>query len=151
MVSFIASILISALMVAGGVAYGRRRTPGIPVSWGEAMLAANYVFAGFVLFYGLVPHYWLTWAESELGWRPDRVWFGENGHFVVPVVQWVGEWHWVPVQISAESVRDIIAVVIYGVALVVNMILWSWWQKRGTKAEVEQVSSQYGRPLVREA
>ena len=63
-------------MALGIVWMGKRRPPGTPLTWGEAMVASVYCF--FLLFwiYGVVPHLWLAWADNELRWRPDKLLFG---------------------------------------------------------------------------
>ena len=51
----------------------RRPKPELPATWAQAMLGAAAVFALFLLIYGVVPHEWLTWADSNLGLREDRI------------------------------------------------------------------------------
>ena len=46
---------------------------GTPLTWGEAMVAATYVFFLMFWVYGVVPHQWLTWAQNELKWRSDAI------------------------------------------------------------------------------
>ncbi len=144
MVSFMVSLVVTALVISGGVWYMKRRPAGTPTTWGEAMVGAFYVFVGFFLIYGVVPHYWLQWADGPLAWRPDKILYGpwdilkpkaEGGNF--------------PLTISYETLRDLVAVVIYNVFLGLNVVLWITWQKRGQKAAPQPVS-EYGRPLVRE-
>ena len=55
-----------------------------------------------------------------------------------------------PVTITWQTLRDIVAVGIYGVELVGMGLLWVRWQKRGQKKAVEVEKSEFGRPLVRE-
>jgi len=83
-VAFIVSLLLTVAMVAPIFPYAKRRPVGTPLTWGEAMLGATYVF--FIIFwiYGVVPHQFLTWADSELNWRPDVVWLGPGGQFTLP-------------------------------------------------------------------
>ena len=73
MVAFVGAFLVSLVMGAAIVWYRRRRPQGAPLSWGEAMAAATYVF--FIMFwvYGVVPHQWLTYCQNELGWRSDAL------------------------------------------------------------------------------
>ena len=84
MVAFISSLLLTVAMVAPIFWYAKRRPVGTPLTRGEAMLAGVYVF--FIIFwiYGVVPHQFLTWADSELNWRPDVVWFGPGGQITLP-------------------------------------------------------------------
>ena len=55
------------------------------------------------------------------------------------------------VTFTAQDMRDIVATVIYGVVVVVNVKGWQAWQARGkTKVATPELStSAYGRPLVR--
>jgi hypothetical protein len=154
MVAFIASLLVAVAAVAPVFWYAKRRPVGTPVTWGEAMLAGTYAF--FIMFwvYGMVPHYWLTWADSELNWRPDVIWFGPGGEITVPIFGWVWNTDWFPISVPALVVRDIVAVVIYVVFLGLQMWLWAWWQNRGERAAAAKAiepTSTYGRPLMKRA
>ena len=40
--------------------------------------------------------------------------------------------------------RDIVATLIYGVALAAQFFIWSWWQKRGKKAEQPAIAAVLG-------
>ncbi|MGI9602291.1 MAG: hypothetical protein ACR2QE_10430, partial [Acidimicrobiales bacterium] len=94
----------------------------------------------------IVPHQWLVWADNELNWRPDRTVWG-IGNILRPEA----EGGWLPLTISWESVRDIVAVLIYGVFLGLNIWMWSVWQNRyKDKAKAVEPVSEYGRPLVKE-
>ena len=111
------------------------------------MLFASYVFLVLFWAYGVVPHQWLTWADSELNWRPDRFivgpsmpWTGDQG-----IVEWA-----LPFTMTYLVIRDLIAVGIYGVALAGNIVMWNQWQNRGVEKEKAEPTSEYGRPLVRE-
>jgi hypothetical protein len=148
-VAFIASVLVTVLLTALVIPMAKRRPVGTPITWGEAMVASVYAF--FLMFwaYGLVPHLWLTWAGNELGWRPDKLLFGP-GAILKP--QSAGGWN--PITITYQSLRDIIAVLIYVVLLSTQVGLWAWWQNRGKRAaaaeiEASTATSEYGRPLVR--
>ena len=152
MVAFISSILIVTLLVAIAMRVGKRRPPGTPYTWGEAMVGGTYVFLGMFWAYGLVPHLWLTWADSELKWRPDVLlseypFWGYKLEFMAP--QEKGGV--IPVSINMQTLRDLLAVAIYGLLLGFNMWLWAWWQKRGQTKTTEVATSDYGRPLVKKA
>jgi len=147
MVAFVGSVLISLLMIASIFWYAKRRPVGTPLSWGEAMAAGTYVFFCLFWAYGVVPHQWLTYAESELGMRPDAYLAGPNA------TGWTSE---LPVAISKETVSHLVAVTIYGVYLAVHVALWAVWQGRGDKVErqrkaLEEKTTAYGRPLARKA
>jgi hypothetical protein len=151
-VAFVFSILVMIGIVAITMRVGRRRPVGAPLTWGEAMAAGTFAFFAMFVAYGLVPHLWLTWADSELKWRPDVLlsdypfWGIELG-FLAPV-EAGGV---VPLTISMATVRDLIAVLIHVALLVGQVWLWAWWQKRGRKPTTELVTSDYGRPLVKRA
>lgn len=147
MVAFVGSMLVSILLTAGVFWYAKRRPVGTPLSWGEAMAAATYVFFGMFWVYGVVPHQWLTYAESELGMRPDAYLAGPSG---------TGFLRDVPFNVSKETLSHLVAVIIYGVYLTLHVALWAVWQGRGDKAErkrkaLEEKTTAYGRPLARKA
>jgi uncharacterized membrane protein len=151
-VAFVVSILILVLMLLPVFYYAKRRKVGAPLTWGEAMVSGTWIF--FVLFwaYGVVPHQFLTWADSELSWRPDKIWFGPNGS--VTVFGATLDTPWIPIQISAQVFRDIIATTIYIVFLGIQMWFWVWWQNRDKRAEAAKAiepTTPYGRPLIKRA
>jgi len=153
-VALVVSLLLLGAMCVPFHWYAKRRPVGSPVTWGEAMVAATYVF--FVLFwaYGVVPHQWLLWADSELAWRPDIIWFGPGSEATIPFTGWVLTTEWIPMSISAQAIRDIIATLIYVVLLGIQIWYWSWWQNRGKRAEAAtavQPVTPYGRPLIKRA
>jgi len=93
----------------------RRPKPELPPTWAQSMLGATAVFALFLLVYGVVPHEWLTWADSDLRLREDRILFDTGA-----------------VEFSGRALRDIVASLIYIVFLGLNTVMWIMWQKRGT-------------------
>jgi hypothetical protein len=159
-VAFVFSLLISLAMVGVIVRVARNRPVGTALTWGEAFGAAIYAFFLQFMFYGVVPHQFLAWADNELKWRSDKIGIplgplGEalngklgvqkgllfpngiplpNGHFIV----------------TAQVLRDIIAATLYIVFLLAQIKMWLWWQKRDKKkADTPELTSAYGRPLVR--
>ncbi len=139
MVAFVISVMISVLLVAPIMVYARRRPIDAELTWGEAMVAATYVF--FLLFwvYGVVPHQWLQWADSELNWRPDRTVAGP-GNILADAL---------PFTVTYRTLRDLIVTGIYGVGFVGMVVVWVGWQSRGELAPKEIETSRYGRPLVK--
>jgi hypothetical protein len=85
-----------------------------PLTWAQAMAGAVGVYALFLLGYGAVPHEWLTWADSSLGLREDKILLKTY-----------------PIDVSGRAVRDIVAATIYIVFLSLNVAAWIMWQKRG--------------------
>ena len=149
MVAFIGSLLVTIVVTALVIPMAKRRPVGTPLTWGEAMVASVWAF--FLMFwaYGLVPHLWLTWAGNELGWRPDKIVYGPWDILKPQSME-----GWLPVTITYQTLRDIIAVLIYVVLLVAQVWLWIWWQNRGKRAEAAtaakaSATSEFGRPLVR--
>lgn len=147
MVAFIASLIVTVALAALIVPMAKRRPVGSMFTWGEAMVTSTYAFFLMFWVYGVVPHLWLTWADNELSWRPDKILFGP---FDIVKPEALGGWF--PFTITYQSLRDLVAVGIYVVFLGVQIWMWVWWQNRGKRAEAaskEIVSSEYGRPLVR--
>ncbi len=153
MAAFVSSIIATILMVAACLYVGNRRPIGTPVTWGEAMVAGTWVFGIMMLAYGIVPHQWLNYADNELLWRPDKLLVGISSGGVVwgnDVKDLGGTGR---ILINYQAIRDIVATVIYVVALGGQMYLWSVWQKRGRKkpGDTEVARSRFGRPVLRKA
>ncbi|HEV3401825.1 MAG TPA: hypothetical protein VG078_08385 [Acidimicrobiales bacterium] len=150
-----AALVISILIVVAGVGLalfvGRRRPVGTPLTWGEAFVAGTFVFALMVVAYGVVPHQWLDYADNELLWRADKLLVGissEGFEFGQGAKDFGGTGR---VIINYQAVRDIVAAGIYIVFLGAQMYLWSIWQKRGRTKAPAEVSSRFGRPVIRKA
>jgi hypothetical protein len=138
-VAFVASVLVSVVLFGIGIVTMHRRPVEPKGTWGESMLGAVFVFGTLFWVFGVVPHQWILWADSGLGWRVDKFLVGpgsilDNLPFVVPY----------------SALRDIVVVLIHVVYVVAWIKVWAAWQGRG-KAEpvAEPVTSDYGRPLVR--
>jgi uncharacterized membrane protein YraQ (UPF0718 family) len=138
-VAFITSLLALGITLGVVVRYMVKRPVDAPLTWGEAMVAATFVFFVMFLAYGIVPHQWLAWADNELKWRKDKLLLGP-GNIVETAL---------PFTVSYEAVRDIVASLIYGVMLGLHVALWMIWQNRGKAKPAELPTSPYGRPLVR--
>ena len=146
MVAFTLSVVVAFVLTGVILGYMKRRPVGTPLTWGEAMFGAMVVF--FLLFwiYGVVPHQWLAWADNELNWRADKLFVGPGG-----VLRAQAQGGSFPFTITYVVIRDVIAVLIYGIAIGGNVAFWAMWQKRGeAKAAKPAEVSTFGRPLVRE-
>lgn len=146
-VRYIASVVVFMLLLAPFFWAADRRKVGQALSWGEAMVAATYVF--FLLFwlYGVIPHEYLNWADAELAWRPDIVVIGPKSTWT----WWTDFWQAIPIDINKQIFRDLIAVLIYGVGLGGFIWAFAYWNDRGKKAAAAGsavATSAYGRPLV---
>jgi hypothetical protein len=139
-VAFVVSTVVTVLMTLAIIPYAKRRPPGTPLTWGEAMVSATYVFAIFTLAYGIVPHQWLTLAESELNWRADILVAGPETS--------IG---FLPFTITMQVLKDVVAATIYIVFLGAHIAMWAIWQGRGKEKPKEIPTSAYGRPLARKA
>ena len=166
MVAFLASLVLTVAMTGAVVAIGKRRKPGTPFTWGEAFVAAVWLFTLMFVIYGIVPHQFLTYADNDLKWRSDKVGipigpigkafgdtenslFSHEGNVLFPEGVPLFNGNFV---ITAQVLRDILAAGIYIVFLVIQIVMWLQWQKRGQKAaDKPELTSAYGRPLVRGA
>jgi hypothetical protein len=126
----------------GGIVvwYSKRRPADRSLTWGEAMVAAVFVFFGLLWVYGVVPHQWLTWEQNVLGWRTDALLTGPAS---------TGALKKFPITISKSTVGDVIVTLIYGFYIACQVALWAMWQARGKKQAEEVPTSTYGRPLVK--
>ena len=114
MVRFLLSVIVTA---AGLAIFGfllRRPKSDQPATWAQCMAGAMGVFALFLLGYGIVPHEWLTWADSDLGLREDKLLWDNS-----------------VIDISGRTLRDVVASGIYIAFLGLNIATWMMWQKRG--------------------
>ena len=141
MVAFIVSLVVAGIFFAILFFVAKKRAPGTPLTWAEAILASVFVTAMMVHIYGIVPNQWLLWADNELAWRKDAFFFGDNR------LQLFGRGR---ILFPKEALRDIIATNIYVVAVVAHVKLWLWWQVRGKakpgSSEVKE--SAFGRPML---
>lgn len=150
-VSLTVSWIVAMLMAVVICEMARRRPIDKPTTWGAAMVGAVFSFFAMFWIYGVVPHQFLTYSDSELAWRSDAIVVGP------PLPDWwaegqgLVEWA-LPLTISYQVVRDMMVVGIYAIALTLQIWLTAIWQNRGQEAEVTDVAdaSTYGRPLVRE-
>ena len=127
--------------------------PDAALTWSGAFAGATAVFALLLVGYAIVPHEYLTYANSYLGW-------GDNGKFVwqsnreilgfLPIDY--------PFSLDYPAVRDIVVSTIYIVLLGLNLKLWVMWQKRNDVAPATEADdaasarrSRFGRPLRRTA
>jgi hypothetical protein len=112
---FFISLLLCAVSFGIFLVLLKRPKSELPVTWAQSMLGATGVFALVLLMYGVVPHEWLTWADSSLNLREDRI--------------LIDTW---AIDFSGRALRDIVATMIYIVFLGMNTWMWIAWQKRGT-------------------
>ncbi len=157
MVAFLISLFISLAMVGVIVRVGKNRPMGTPLTWGEAFVAATFVFTLLFLLYGVVPHQFLAWADNELEWRSDKVGIplgpiangpGIRDNLLFPDGIPLPNGRFI---LTAQVLRDVVAAGLYIVFLLAQIKMWLWWQKRDKVKPADQgeLTSAYGRPLVR--
>jgi hypothetical protein len=135
LVAFICTLIVGFSGVAAVLIYSRRRPVGAPLSWGQAMAAGVFTMFMFLWWYGVIPHQWLVWGDGQLNWRTDRLLLRPTG------IQ--------PITVTFQTLRDLIAVLLYGLGLTLHITLWAMWNDRGKSKPAEVPASRYGRPLVR--
>jgi len=141
---FLFSFFLSTGLALLAIPYAKRRPVGTPVSWGEAMLAAVFVFGVMFVAFGVVPHQWISHSDSDLLWTRQRIIYGPGdilkpkafgGHF--------------PTTLTYEAVRDTVVVLIHVWYFGLIIFLWGKWQNRGQVKTTEVATSTFGRPLVK--
>jgi len=130
----------------------RRPKPAEPATWAQAMLGALLTFMLMILSYGTIPHEWLTFSNAYLHWNASKLLVDSGQHIV-------GPFHWLNFKINKQAVADTVVTLIYVFMLVVNVLLFSLWQKRpaakpkdadtpAPKTEETVGTSAYGRPVT---
>lgn len=114
MFRFLLSLVVTAVGLGLFAFLLRRPKSDVPATWAQCMAGAMGVFALFLMGYGVVPHEWLTWADSDLGLREDKLLWDNS-----------------VIDISGRTLRDVVAATIYIVFLGLNVATWIMWQKRG--------------------
>jgi hypothetical protein len=152
--SFLTSIQVLVVWVTLGAVFAIAmaavvsrdpRPPDRTTTWAEAMVGAVAVFALMTLAYGVIPHEWLTFANAYLNMSNDRF------------VEWAGDRL---VKLPYSALRDVVATLIYVVAIAGNLLLWAKWQTRltpapaaaeGEAAATVVRTSRFGRPVKSKA
>ncbi len=144
-VAFLFSFLLSIALALAVIPYAKRRPKGTSMSWGEAMIAAVYVFGTMFLAFGVVPHQWIDHADRNLGWSKSKIIYGP---FDLLKPKALGGPF--PFTASYEAIRDTVVVLLHVLYFGLILFLWRVWQGRGdAKPSTEIATSTYGRPLVR--
>ena len=124
----------------------RRPKPDRPATWAECIAGAVGVFGMMTLIYAVIPHEWITFSDKYLQWDTTVFVFRGNQKMLF------FPWNW-PFSFDKHNIRDLIVVVIYGIAIGLNAGLFVAWQKRGQEKPEEETAiprrSRFGRPLRR--
>ena len=157
MVAFYASLIVDVALIVGAMLFLRRRPKGTPLTWGEAFVAATYIFAIFYLSYAVVPHQFITMCDKDFGWRSDVFGIPTGPFYTWPIIDgrhnlWAEGLTFFGrgrIMINEQTVRDLIVVNIYGIAFTAHFMLFAIANRRGEKSTDVVPVSPYGRPLVR--
>lgn len=144
---YISSVVVFLVLLIPFFWVAGRRKVGEALTWGEAMVAAVYVFGLLFWLYGVIPHEYLNWADAELAWRPDMKVIGPEATWT----WWHGLWTSIPLTINKQIFRDLIVVLLYAVGLGGFIWAFAFWNDRGKKSTAVEPTSAYGRPLVSRA
>jgi len=136
-VALVVALVVTLAMSGMFIAYSYIRPADQPTTWGEAMVGAVFVFFYFVMIFGILPDQFIDYADNDLNWGIDRFLFTEAS--------------FMPFRMDYQKLRDIVIVIQHLVALTAIPIAAIAWQKRGERVTVSNVTSDYGRPLVRES
>jgi hypothetical protein len=112
-----------------------------PATWAQTVIGTFAVWGMLTLGYGVIPSEWIIFGNSYLNF--------DSSTFVLRRNQWAA--HLPPFDITRDKVVDGVAALIYVVVLVLNVYLFSAWQKRKVAeaaAEGEEPSTRVG-PLAR--
>lgn len=120
MVAFIGSFIVAFILIGAIVTYGQRRPAHKPLTWGEAMVGATFVFFCMFWAYGVVPEAWINFFQNDLKWRPDQLLTGPGGTLFKG-----------PVAFSKASLGDVITTVIYVFMVSSHIGLFMFWNRRG--------------------
>jgi hypothetical protein len=137
-------LIWSTLLFAIGLAIGFRMTkkpkPAEPATWAMTILGAMAVWFMMALGYGTIPHEWLTFGNSYLNFNTATFLMQKNRilHF----------------DITRAVVVDVVTTMIYGQVLVLQVLMFSRWQKRpvleaGTEGETVEVEPGRAGPMAR--
>jgi hypothetical protein len=139
-IGYLVSGLASQLLVVGAFfvwVLNQRMT------WARAVFAAVMTWVELVLIFGMIPSEWLSFAQTDLDWSSQKVFF------TIPPILVLGN----DVDISYAVIKDSISMGYHIVMLVGGAIFALQLQKmragRPASAEKPEPKSPYGRPLVR--
>jgi hypothetical protein len=144
------SVLLIVMMIPVLVAL-RKPKPDKPATWAQSVAGSVYVFWLFLLVYAIIPHEFITFADTYLQWAKDK--------YVIKsttAIPFFTSQNW-PVSIDMQAIRDIAVVGIYVVFFGLNIALFVLWQDRKTKTEDDEEKpvvvgrSRFGRPLKAKA
>lgn len=139
-VGYLVAFAASQMLVAGAVflwVLNQRMT------WSRAIFTAFLSWLELVIIFGMVPSEWLSYAQTELDWSPQKI------ALVVPPILVLGN----TVEISYAVIKDSISMgyhlVMLGVAAIFALEVQKIRKGRPESADKPEKKSPYGRPLVK--
>lgn len=139
-VGYLVAFVASQMMIVGAVFLW---VLNLRMTWSRAVFVGFLTWLELVIIFGMVPSEWLSYAQTELDWSPQKVFF------VVPPLLVLGN----TVEISYAVVKDSISMGYHLVMLAVAAIFALQVQKinkgRPESAQKPEKKSPYGRPLVK--
>jgi hypothetical protein len=139
-VGYLVAFAASQMMIVGAVflwVLNQRMT------WSRAVFVGFLSWLELVIIFGMVPSEWLSYAQTELDWSPQKVFF------VVPPLLVLGN----TVEISYAVVKDSISMgyhlVMLGAAAIFALQVQKINKGRPESAQKPEKKSPYGRPLVK--
>lgn len=98
----------------------RPEATGEPATWAATVVGMLFVWIMLTLAYATIPHEWLIFSSSHLNWGKDTFFLTEDQLATnLP-----------PIDIPKYVLGDIIATMMYVVFAVINVFMFSAWQKR---------------------
>ncbi|HEV7524108.1 MAG TPA: hypothetical protein VGP92_04045 [Acidimicrobiia bacterium] len=109
-------VLFTIGLAAAAYVIRKPKKTNEPATWAQVVIGAMFVWFMFALGYGVIPHEWLTFANSYLNFDSSSFVMHKNSiiHF----------------DITRDKVADAVAAVIYVVVLGMNIYFFAAWQKR---------------------
>lgn len=135
-----ATLLFVIGLVAARIAIKRPKRSDEPATWAGTILGAMFVWVMLILGYAVIPSEWIVFGNSYLNF--------DSATYLLRQDQWAANLP--PFDITRDKLVDAVAGGIYIVVLVINIAMFSAWQKRKTLAEVEAAEDDGGiGPLAR--
>ena len=129
-------------------------------TWAEVIVGAICSFAMMAFIYAIIPHEWITFATSYLGFTSDAK-VSTGGQFVLNTWLdgnlWTKRTRVIPFEVTFEALQDQATLAIYVIGATINIKLFSAWQKRNEPVKATSESddaiskpsklSRFGRPI----
>jgi len=139
-VGYLVAFAASQMLVAGAVflwVLNQRMT------WSRAIFTAFLSWLELVIIFGMVPSEWLSYAQTELDWSPQKI------ALVVPPILVLGNTVEISYAVLKDSISMVYHLVMLGAAAIFTLEVQKMRKGRPVSAEKPEKRSPYGRPLVK--